>query len=61
MRENGYKLFGLICLIISVYLLIYGLYLTDRFVSSPLRFLMIAGGALMLAVGTAAYKIIKKD
>ncbi len=61
MREHGYKLFGLICLILSVYLLIYGFYLTDRFASSALRALMIVGGAVLLCVGTVFYQILKKE
>ena len=61
MREHGYKLFGLICLILSVYLLIYGFYLTDRFASSPLRALMIVVGAVLLCVGTLFYQILKKE
>ncbi len=61
MRGQRYKLFGLICLILSVYMLIYGVYLTDRFVSSPLRVLMIFGGAILLCVGTVFYQILKKE
>lgn len=42
-------------------MLIYGVYLTDRFVSSPLRVLMIFGGAILLCVGMVFYQILKKE
>ena len=34
MRDQVYKLFGLLCLILSVFLIIFGLYLTDDFAGS---------------------------
>lgn len=60
MSETGYKVSGLIIIIISIFLLLGGLYFpADVFSVWILRLLNIAG-FLLLAAGILMYKVLKR-
>lgn len=46
---------------LSVFLVLFGLYLTDDFAGSGVRALTTAGGVALLCVGTFFYKLMKKE
>ncbi len=61
MRDQVFKLVGILCLMLSVFLILFGLYLTDDFAGSGVRALTTAGGVALLCVGTFFYKLMKKE
>ncbi len=61
MRDQVFKLVGILCLMLSVFLVLFGLYLTDDFAGSGVRALTTAGGVALLCVGTFFYKLMKKE
>ena len=61
MRDQVFKLVGILCLMLSVFLVLFGLYLTDDFAGAGVRTLTTAGGVALLCVGTLFYKLMKKE
>ena len=61
MRDQVFKLVGILCLMLSVFLVLFGLYLTDDFAGSGVRTLTTAGGVALLCVGSFFYKLMIKE
>ncbi len=61
MSKNTCKMIGIITMIISVFLLIGGLYLPQANVSRTVATICLVFGLLLLFAGIAFYKILKTD
>lgn len=55
--HNAKKITGLLMMMVSVFLLLGGLYLTAEMVSQLVITLLIVGGLLLLIVGFVLYKL----
>ncbi len=61
MSKNVCRMIGINAMIISVFLLIGGLYLPQAGISSFVTTSCLVAGALLLLVGIAFYKVLKTD
>ncbi|WP_026497945.1 hypothetical protein [Butyrivibrio sp. WCD2001] len=61
MSKNTCKMIGIITMIISVFLLIGGLYLPQTDISNIVTTSCLIAGVLLLAVGIVFYSILKTD
>ena len=61
MSKNTCKMIGIITMIISVFLLIGGLYLPQADVSPVVTTSCLISGVLLLGAGIVFYKILKTD
>ena len=61
MREAVIRMWGILLMIISIFLLIGGLYLPTGTVTYAGHLLLLWGGILALALGIILYKVIRKD
>lgn len=61
MREAVIRMWGILLMIISIFLLIGGLYLPTETVTYAGHLLLLWGGILVLALGIILYKVIRKD
>ena len=61
MTRNAYRMTGLIVMMVSVYLIIAGLFLKGDTVPSYVAPICLSGGIILLIIGIAFYKILKTD
>ena len=61
MREAVIRMWGILLMIISIFLLIGGLYLPTETVTYAGHLLLLWGGIIVLALGIILYKVIRKD
>ena len=61
MSKNAYRMTGIIMMIVSVFLLMGGLYLPQAGISSAVTTLCLVIGLILLITGIIFYKIIKTD
>ncbi len=55
------KLIGIMAIIINVYFLIGGLYLSQAGISPVITLVSLAGGIILLVTGIVFYKILRSD
>ncbi|MCR5740580.1 MAG: hypothetical protein K6G43_12255 [Lachnospiraceae bacterium] len=61
MSKNTCRMIGIITMIISVFLIIGGLYLPQTNVSQPVTTICLVSGFLLLCIGIVFYKILKTE
>lgn len=61
MSKNACRITGIVIIIISVFLLIGGLYLPQAGISPAVTFTSLVAGLVLLIVGIVFYKILKTD
>ena len=61
MRSAAKKIAGLLMMMISVFLLLGGLYFNDDMASQTVRTILVIFGILLLCVGTVLYKLTKEE
>ena len=61
MRSAAKKIAGLLMMMISVFLLLGGLYLNDGMAAQTVRTILVVSGILLLCFGTVLYKLTKEE
>ncbi len=61
MRSAAKKIAGLLMMMISVFLLLGGLYFNDDMAAQTVRTILVISGILLLCVGTVLYKLTKEE
>ncbi|MBP3856812.1 MAG: hypothetical protein IK990_14505 [Ruminiclostridium sp.] len=61
MRSAAKKIAGLLMMMISVFLLLGGLYFNDDMAAQTVRTVLIVCGILLLCFGTVLYKLTKEE
>ena len=61
MRSAAKKIAGLLMMMISVFLLLGGLYFNDDMAAQTVRTILVVSGILLLCVGTVIYKLTKEE